>query len=159
MEGKLISILAFLWYDVLKMMDSKYMTYFLLETLLKITQNKKSVQRSRMAALWAAQRSRMAALWVAQLTKMISQPHIDSVSNTENIHMVNEFNNLAFSLENNLCAGVYPILLDYFLAAADTKLPTLSLQPLDEESMSYLVRLGKEIVREPNRFTSYILPR
>lgn len=155
-EEEVISVLAHLWYDVLKMMDSKRMTYDLLKALVRVSQNDDSVDRSRMAALW-----------VSQLTKMISRQssqtrnywHIDGETNIENMYMLNVLRNLASSLENNLCSNVHPVLLDY-LSAEDTKLSTtLSLQKLKEVNKYQLERLVKEVALNPNKFTSFILPR
>lgn len=153
-EEEVISILAHLWYDVLKVMNLEGMTYDLLKTLVRVSQNDESVDRSRMAALW-----------VSQLTKMMSNPisqstnhwHVDSISNIENMYMQNILRNLTLSLENDLCTDVHPILLDCLLAKGE-KLPMLPLKPFKDLIKYQIDRLIKEITLNPNRFTSYILP-
>lgn len=153
-EEEVISVLAHLWYDVLKIMDSKCMTYDLLKALVRVSQNNDSVDRSRMAALWVCQ---LAKMFLRHRSQHRNYWHIDGASNIENMYMLNLLKNVASSLENDLCSNVHPILMDY-LSTEDLMLPTLSLHHLKNINKYQLERFVKEVALNPNKFTSFILP-
>lgn len=147
-EEEVISVLAYLWYDVLMLFDSYSMTYVLIETLVKVSQNDESVYRSRMAALW-----------VSQLIKMCSnnnsQPQTDGASYINNEYILNVLKNLASSIENHSCTDVHQILLHCLSAQR----PKLCLQPMKDLNRFYLAMLIEDIAYNPTKFTSYIFPR
>lgn len=161
-EEEVMSVLAHLWFAVLKLMDSHGMTYELLKALVRVSQNNDCVDRSRMAALWVSQLSKMFSRIGSKVC--VGYWHADDVqmmctaSNIENMYMLNVLKNLASSLENNLCSNVYPVLLDY-LSTKDAKLPTMSLRQLKDVNKYQLERLVKEAALNPNKFTSFILPK